>query len=557
MNKLVAIIAPMMTDKPFHAEYRIFLNSNRQELNIKVLYDFITNNFEIKNKTDQYSYKEDTIPAAGFYLSSKLRKAGYDTILDHICDDSTIRNIALKNPIAICISTTMISRKNTCLTLIQKIRNFMPDVKIIIGGIFVWKSYLIYLKENKDKNNEKSTIKIIEEDWKLFNDFDIRYKNCLFITSHHGLSFLFRVLKEIEKGEKADFMDIPNLIIPDNNKLQFTRFSEDNFNINEEYTHWELLDSLPQRIPIRTSIGCPYTCNFCDFCVLYPKLVTRNMDSIYKELTTLKAILEARQKSALLHFTDDNIFITQERLNDICKTIIESEIQIPWISFMRASSVNESNIDLLRNSNLLLTMMGIESGDPAILQAMNKKQNLKEIKAAIELLDENRISVLMYFIVGFPGETSETLENTATFLNNLHLKNIFTSYQLFPFKIPELSNMTSAENRKRWNLTGIYDKWNHYTMDSTQANKATYELFKKINNIPYHYFEETKFFLYRFNYEQRKKIFNLRKDLTIAVFEKAETKKIQTIFTDIALTMGLPGQSPNHEIISQLNVPDY
>ena len=370
MSKLIAIIAPMLTDKQYEADFRILLKNNNQELNLKFFYEYIKNNYVIRDLKNRYSYKEDVIPAAGFFLSSKLRRSGYDTILTQFFDDSTLQDIARKNPLAVCISTTMILRKNACLQVIRQIKKNIPNIKIIIGGILTWKSYLVYIKGNKN-----DTVNINDEEWNLFKHFNDEFNNCLFITSPHGLSLLLCILKEIEKGKNADFFNIPNLVLPLKNSPYFTKYMEEIFDLNDEFTNWELLDKLPHRIPIRTSIGCSYRCTFCDFCTLYPKIIFRNINSIYKELITIKNVVESRHQPVILHFTDDNIFNTKQRLQDVCETIIKSQVESPWISFMRASSVNDSNIKLLKESNLLMTMMGIESGDPQILQAMNKKQD--------------------------------------------------------------------------------------------------------------------------------------------------------------------------------------
>lgn len=557
MSKLVAVIAPMLLEKQHEADFRLLLKENDQELNVKFLYELILNDFTVKNEVNQYIYKEDTIAAAGYFLSSSLRMAGYDTILTQFIDETILQNIALKNPLAICISTTMILRTSTCLQVIRQIRKCMKDIKIIIGGIFALKSFLIFLKRNKNKIEEKETGIVNSQEWELFKDYHKEYENCIFITSHHGMNSLFKVLKEIEKGKKADYSSILNLVIPEENKFSFTHYKEEVLDINKEFIHWELLDTLPHRIPIRTSIGCPYRCLYCDFCTLYPTLLVRTMESIYKELIIIKNKIEDKKHLAMLHFTDDNIFITKKRLQDICQVIIESDVQLPWISLMRASSINELNIERLKNSNLLMAMMGIESGDPGILQAMNKKQDLREVKTAIELLDENRVAILATFITGFPGETSETLRNTAKFLNYLNLKNIFASYQLFPLKISALSHIMDIENRKKWKIKGNYDEWEHSTMNSSQVVEETYQLFKNIDNIPYYYVEESKFFNFRFTLDQRKRLFKLRKDLTVAVFEKAVDEKIQSLFQDIALTMGLPAKMPEHQTIKQLIVPGY
>jgi hypothetical protein len=134
------------------------------------------------------------------------------------------------------------------------------------------------------------------------------------------------------------------------------------------------------------------------------------------------------------------------------------------------------------------------------------------------------------------------------------LHNLFITYQLYTLTILPLSHMTTKESREKWKIEGIYNTWKHTTMNIEQARKENYRLFKKISKIPYLYLAESTFFLFKFNYEQRKKLFDLRKKLAIALYEQEPIGTMQSIMTDIASIMGLHTQPPGEAIIKQLKV---
>jgi len=100
-------------------------------------------------------------------------------------------------------------------------------------------------------------------------------------------------------------------------------------------------------------------------------------------------------------------------------------------------------------------IMGIESGDQEQLDRMNKHQITGNMKRGIEQLDAYRISTVLTFVVGFPGENAQTLKNTSNFLNTLSLTTLSSSYQLYPLIITPLSELADASSRTKWNIEGF------------------------------------------------------------------------------------------------------
>jgi radical SAM superfamily enzyme YgiQ (UPF0313 family) len=223
---------------------------------------------------------------------------------------------------------------------------------------------------------------------------------------------------------------------------------------------------------------------------------------------------------------------------------------------MRGGEYTDEEMKAILNSGLMMGMIGVESGDQGQLDRMNKKQNADKVKRGIEQLDANGISTLLTFVVGFPGEKAETLENTANFLNSLALSNRSVGYQVYPLTIMPLSELAEPEARKKWQVEGILDRWSHYTMNSEDAEAACYDLFRKVTKIPYLYSEESYFFNRgMFDFDTRLQLFQLRHELTVKLIDGASWGQIDPILKEMATKMELPTDGIGDHLINEIIFP--
>lgn len=538
----------MFDEKQYHMDFNLRLKKDNRELTLAVLYELAKNEYQPQMVARREDSRAETIPAAGYYLTGLLRANGYHTILGNKCDNEFLSRISSADPFAICISSTMIIDNEFLKNIVRQIRQFLPEALIIVGGVFVYKSFYNLLEmqnTNVDVSHNAS--------WMLFNSGDSEMDVDIFVVAPNGTQSLLMVLKELERGQKAQFEHIPNLAIADNKRgFTFTPRQNEDIDYNKDFTRWDLVDKLPMWIPIRTSIGCPYRCRFCDFFRLFPKIFMRSKESLLLELQTLRK--QAGGKSKIIHVTDDNVFINEKRVEDVCEAFIEAKIS--WVGFMRASTINPVNINLVKRSGLIGSLVGVESGDAAQLKRMNKNQTLEETKQGIELLDHNGITVLMTFVVGFPGETAATIENTGNFINSLSIGSSSSNYQLYPLSIFPFTDLAKPDFRKKWKITGYMDSWSHYTMNSCESLEYGYNLFKQIPYVPYNYSEESNFFNSRlFSYTQRQTLFHLRQRLTVQLLERSSWERIAATLADISQTMGFSQRYVNEKFRHELVVP--
>lgn len=547
MKKTVAIIAPFIDTQQYHMDLTLRLKKNDRELTLAALYELASDGFKTENMVRGLDYSTD-IPAAGYYLEGLLHQLDYDTVLTNRYDTGTIRSIASGDPFAVCISTTMIISAESLVTLVASIRAEMPDAFIIAGGSLLWKNYLYYIK-----HLEYPALYPLQPGM-VFHPENAGMQADALVIAPHGRSTMEAVLAGLEKSTRPSLGHIPNLCLPDGREFRFTQREEENVDYNEDFTRWDLVDTIPEKIPVRTSIGCPYRCRYCDFCHLYPRIFLRSPESLAKELRLAKDRLG--KNLALMHVTDDNVFINKKRLFEVCDVIEHSGLN-HWVGFMRGGVHSDEEMEAIKRSGLMMGKIGVESGDQDQLTRMNKHQKVEHMKLGIEQFDAHGISLYLTFVVGFPGESQQTMQNTVDFLNNLELANLSVGYQLYPLFIFPLSELADPSTRERWKIDGIMADWSHYTMNYDQASRACYDMFTKITNVPYSYDEESFFFNKgMFTLDTRRALFQQRQQLTIKLIEKAPWTEIEPVFRKIAGLMEVPANGIGEHLKEEILAPD-
>jgi radical SAM superfamily enzyme YgiQ (UPF0313 family) len=531
MNRTIGIIAPLTDRNQFHPDFILRLRSNNRELTLAALHELAGKEFNPDQVSRGFDY-EEIIPSAGYYLQGLLHQQGYDTFLTNRSDSEILLSLAKKDPFAILVSTTMITSTDTLLELFSSIRRTLPDTPIIAGGIFIWKNYLLY------QDHLRSPQQFPLHPSFLFHPDHAPLDADILVVAPHGKTALLQTLVSLEKGKQACIEEIPNLVLRHKTGFFFTRREEEQVDYNEDFTRWDLIDELPVKLPLRTSIGCPYRCSFCDFYRMFPTVFLRSEKSLSAELKMMKDRLG--RTPAALHVSDDNVFITRKRIHEVCNAIIGSGFR-NWAGFMRSGEYSETEMDLIVRSGLMLGFIGVESGDPGQLERMNKRQDIEKVKRGIEQFDDRGISTMLTFVIGLPGETQQSLGNTINFMNSLRLTNLLTSYRMFTLFVEPLSVLNTPAFRAKWNLTGSLSDWSHYTMNSGEVNEARFQVFKGITDVPYHYGEESNFFnRAKFRYEVRKTLIQLRQELTVKMIEQAPWELVEPLLKDIAQQMNKP-----------------
>jgi radical SAM superfamily enzyme YgiQ (UPF0313 family) len=165
---------------------------------------------------------------------------------------------------------------------------------------------------------------------------------------------------------------------------------------------------------ILTSRGCPYRCTFCSQSIMPIKWRARTPESVIEEWRHLVRDLGAQEIGVL----DDSANIRKDRLYKLADMIIADQMNhVPWIfvNGIRANLAEKPLMARLKQAGLRRTAFGVETGNPEILKTIDKNIDHDTIREAFKNCKAVGLETIGFFIIGLPGETRQTMQDTINF----------------------------------------------------------------------------------------------------------------------------------------------
>jgi len=231
-----------------------------------------------------------------------------------------------------------------------------------------------------------------------------------------------RLLEELEGARR--FADVPGLIYKEKGEIKMTPYGEDpDFELYPHPARHLLPNELYAEFPTErknftvmvTSKGCPQRCLFCEagrtpYNARGPETVLREIEECYTKYNIRD-----------IDFFDYEFCINRKRVEAICDGIIQRKFDITWACRTRIDAVDETLLRKMKAAGCGRIYYGIESGVQEILDRLNKGITLRQIRDTIEATKGVGIRPLGFFLVGAPGETRETFNQTLKFARSLDL----------------------------------------------------------------------------------------------------------------------------------------
>ena len=224
--------------------------------------------------------------------------------------------------------------------------------------------------------------------------------------------------------------------------------------------------------------GCPYRCAFCNYPYLFDdkKFRSKSAARIFEDWKVYVNDMKVDYVTCL-----DSLFtMPKQRLVEFCNLLIENNLKVKWICYARADDLcDESTVEIMVRAGCIHAQIGIESGDQTILNNMSKRVEVEKNKRAIENCRKHGLTSVITLIVGFPGETDKTIQNTYEFLKETRPDFYFLA--VLSLRVPGVPILTE-ENRTQHaielldNPFSISPYWKHKTMDCLQATQMAGKL---------------------------------------------------------------------------------
>lgn len=353
--------------------------------------------FQCENET-QVLPTEGWIPPFGLaYIGTYARQQGHDVSIS-----SAINGVALKEMFSeageadVVGITTTASTYHTALAVAHEAKRRNPNTLVVFGG-----PQASALSEEAIANRGPGS-----------NDY------CIDIICNGDGVLTF---SDIING--VPFQEIPNLVYRNQDSVVKTH------RIREDISRWPSIDysffdmekitsiygekfrkitPFKKGLGVISGFGCAaqHQCGFC--ARLDRKLRHRPTEKFWEEISF------ATKNFGVEYFFDlaDSILDCPQHLQQLIETR-PRDIEPRFRVFARADQLgNSENLDLLEKFGVYEVFVGFESGSPQILQAMHKDTTPEINLAAAKALGERGIFIVGCFVLGAPGETVETLEES-------------------------------------------------------------------------------------------------------------------------------------------------
>ncbi|MDD1674263.1 MAG: B12-binding domain-containing radical SAM protein, partial [Methanomicrobiales archaeon] len=165
--------------------------------------------------------------------------------------------------------------------------------------------------------------------------------------------------------------------------------------------------------------GCPFSCDFCSRPVWGNHFRKTDLDRVFREIAEITALGYDR-----LWIADDCFTLDSRYLEEFCERMIAQNIPLTWTCLSRVDRLDPGQARLMRQAGCVRVYLGLESGSDRTLALMGKKSSVEDGRSAVRLFHAAGIGTAGFFIVGYPGEDTTSVEETFAFVLSLPLDEV-------------------------------------------------------------------------------------------------------------------------------------
>jgi radical SAM superfamily enzyme YgiQ (UPF0313 family) len=397
------------------------------------------------------------LPIGVLRISTWIEKNGYSADIYDInnlrpSDEELIKTFKRVKPTVVGLSATLSHCYPNVKRISKILRKLFPDIWIVVGGHLTGSSNVVLYKTETDicvvGDGEIPFLKLLD----YFKLHPTRGQlDFAGLSQIKGLAFIDENNKLKVTGY-AEQLPTSEMVYPDfdKHKLSLQKFGGNGELIHEFFEPIkDRGDHLSRLLPklnyeknenkriaeLETAKGCVARCTFCQ---RYTKGYKPYVNS---ELENQIIKLKEKYNVGALVLADENSLSNRVQSYEMARIFKKHDIY--WRSIARVTSVTYEDLKFYKEHNMLAIRFGIESGSQKILDIMEKKFTLKTVYNAISNCKKLGVfSNTDQLMIGMPGETEETIIESAQFVASLRYlleKDWNTENPYFAMAIPGTS----------------------------------------------------------------------------------------------------------------------
>ena len=169
-----------------------------------------------------------------------------------------------------------------------------------------------------------------------------------------------------------------------------------------------------------TSRGCPFQCSYCDRSVFEQGYRYNSPEYIYEHMQYLRTRFGIRH----LNIYDDLFTLNRKRIAALCELLTAKPLGVQFNCAVRVGHADDELLHMLRRAGCLMVSVGIESGDPDLLEVHKPGVYLDEVRDTVMRIKAAGLRAKGLFMMGLPGETPASIQKTSDFVISLGLDDM-------------------------------------------------------------------------------------------------------------------------------------
>ena len=238
-----------------------------------------------------------------------------------------------------------------------------------------------------------------------------------------------------------------------------------------------------------SSTGCAHNCRFCCSPFFHKQAGSR-----FQRASTAKIIKDIDKLLETLHpkriyFYDDAFFLNKKLIAEFMDAYEQKQYSFQWMGYGRIDffkSIDDQLLERMFKNHLVGICIGIESGSQRILDCINKKITLEDIRLVVNRLApyRKRLELLDFsFVIGFPQETRDDILKTVDIRN--YIKSILPNGTANIFILNPYSKTESMEDciKAGYKKPERLEDWTDFEMHSFKPPWLSRDMQKLVTTI--------------------------------------------------------------------------
>ena len=405
-----------------------------------------------------------TMPLALLAIGSELDPADYEVVIvDGRLDPNAEETVIGHLPDALCVGVTVLTGApiSDALRISRAVKGARPEVPVIWGG---WHPSMFGI--------------------------ECLAEPCVDITVQgQGEATFAELVHRLREGRSLEgcpgcFVRLPDGKLQKNEPralLPLESFRPHDYRLIDVEQYFELKGK--RQLDYISSQGCNFRCAFCSDPYVYGrKWVGLEPQQI---VTALRELWE-RYRFTDVNFQDETFFTRRERIQAMAQGLVEARLQFTWAATMRADQGVRLPKDvwrLCKESGLRRLLVGVESGDDAMLKRIRKDITLTQVFDTARYMQELEIAGIFPFIVGFPDESDASVQATINCAKRLRGMSAEFETPIFYFKPYPGSAIVLEAVNKGFRLPDSLAEWAQFDyvagLPGPWVTRAKYKLIER------------------------------------------------------------------------------